>query len=100
MTATPYALAPPWRLVLPDFTADACRARLRRPAVAPRHAALLDHVLEDLLVLERVHRAPETFMLEGKQLIGFDQPPERCLDQLFAVLEVVEDLGTQDEETA
>ena len=39
-------------------------------------------------------------MLEGKQLIGFDQPAERRLDQFLAVLEVVEDLGAEDEEAA
>src|SRR6476659_8046608 len=100
MTASPYALGPPRRLVLSDFPADACRALLRRPAETPGHAALLDHVLEDLLVLQRVHRAPETFMLEGKQLIGLDQPPERRLDQLIAILEVIEDLRAEDEEAA
>src|SRR5262245_54795071 len=100
MTASPYVIGPPRRLVLSDLPADACRARMRRPAETPGHAALLDHVLEDLLVLEGVHRAPETFMLEGKQLIGLDQPSERRLDQLIAILEVVEDFGAEDEESA
>ena len=39
-------------------------------------------------------------MLEGEQLIGLDQPPERRLDQLLAILEIVEDLGAEDEEAA
>ena len=74
--------------------------RLRRPAEPPGHAALLDHVLQHLLVLQGVHRAPEALMLEGKQLIGLDQPPEGRLDQLLALLQIVEDLGAEDEEAA
>src|SRR5262245_49512739 len=39
----------------------------------PRHIALLDHVLEHLAVAERVHRAPEAFVLVGHQLVFGDQ---------------------------
>ena len=39
-------------------------------------------------------------MFEGEELVRFDQAAERSLDELFAVLEVVEDLGSEDEEPA
>src|SRR5262245_41393439 len=54
-------------------------ARLhRRVAVdAPRHVALLDHVLEHLAVAQRVHRAPEALVLVGHELVFLDQPRER-----------------------
>ena len=86
--------------VLADLPLHAWRGHLRRSAEPPGHAALLDHVLEDFLVLQGVHRAPEALMLEGKQLIRLDQPAERRLDQFLAILEVVEDLGAEDEEAA
>ena len=38
-------------------------------------------------------------MFERKQLIRFDQPAERHLDQFLAFLQVVEDLSAEDEET-
>src|SRR6185437_13574155 len=66
----------------------------------PWHRASLDQILQTLLVLERVHRPPEAFMPDGHELVGLDQPTERRLDQLVAIGHVVEDLLSEDEESA
>ena len=66
----------------------------------PRHRAFLDEVLEDLLVLQRVHRAPEAFVPEGHELVGFDQALEWRLDEFITVAHVVEYLLAEDEEAA
>ena len=66
-------------------------------ADAPRHLALLDHLLEDLPVLQIVHAAPEALVLVGHELVRLDQPRERLEHQLLALVHVVEDLGPQDE---
>ena len=58
--------------------------------------ALLDQVLQDLLVLQRVHRPPEAFMPECHELVGLDQPLERRLDQFVAFPYVVENLLPED----
>src|SRR5258708_9509740 len=42
----------------------------------PRHPAFLDEILEDLLALQRIHRAPKTFVPEGHELVGLDQALE------------------------
>ena len=66
----------------------------------PGHRAFLDEVLEYLLVLQRIHRAPEAFVLEGHELVGFDQALEWRLDQFIAFAHVVEYLLAEDEEAA
>ncbi len=53
-----------------------------------------------LLVLERVHRRPEAVVPEGHQPALLDQPPERLLDELLALADVVEDLPAEDEVAA
>ena len=44
------------------------------------------HLIESLLVLERVHASPRTRCREGRELAGGDEPPKWLLDQLLAVL--------------
>src|SRR5215472_3919631 len=76
------------------------RGGLRGRIEKPGHRALLDEVLEHLLVLQRIHRTPETFVPEGHKLVGFNQTTERCLDQLIAFAHVIEYLAAEDEEAA
>ena len=67
---------------------------------APRHRSFVDEILEDLLVPERVHWTPEAVVLECHELVGFDQSAEGRFDQLIAFPHVLEDLFSEDEETA
>src|ERR1700751_831748 len=85
---------------LSNFPLDIDRSGPGFEIEKPRHGALLDQVLEYLLVLERIHGAPEAFMTEGHQLVCFNQSLERRFDEFFAVAHVVEDLLAEDEETA
>ena len=50
-----------------------------------------DHVLEQLLVPERVHGAEEAVVAIGDELALLDQPLERLDHQLLALVDVVED---------
>ena len=72
--------------------ADAWRNHRSCPAERPGQDAPLYQTLQHFLVLQSVHRAPETLMFDRQELIGLDQPPKWRLDQLFAVAQVVEDL--------
>src|SRR5262249_39980120 len=63
----------------------------------PGTVACLEHLLELLLILERVHRRPESRVLVREELVRSAETPERLLDQVFALLDVVEDLGAEDE---
>jgi hypothetical protein len=53
-----------------------------------------------LLLLERVHRRPETVVSVRHQLVLGDQPPKRLLHEVVAFLDVVEDLPSEDEVAA
>ena len=79
-------------------TAGARGAGPARPAAAPSlaacrspgpgqpgHVAPLDHVLEHLLVPQRVHGAPKAAVAIGDELALLDQPLERLDHQLFAL---------------
>ena len=66
-------------------------------SAAPRHLALLDHLLEDLPVLQIVHAAPEALVLVRHELVRLDQPRERLEHELLALVHVVEDFGAQHE---
>src|SRR6185295_11929940 len=66
----------------------------------PRHRAFLDEVLEDLLVLQRVHRSKEAFVANGHEPVGFNQALEWRLNEFFAFAHVVEYLLAEDEEAA
>src|SRR5882757_5807817 len=70
------------------------------PFEEPRYRAFLDEVLEYLLVLQGIHRAPEAFVPEGHELVGFDQALEWRLDEFIAFAHVVEYLLAEDEEAA
>src|SRR5262245_48846063 len=71
---------------------------LGRPPDLPGCVAARAQILQHLPVLERVHRAPEARVLVRQQLALRDQPAERLLDEILAVLDVVEDLLPEDEE--
>src|SRR4026209_453273 len=58
------------------------------------------HVVECLLVLERIHRRPEPLIAIPSQPSESDQSLERLLDEFFAVLHGVEDLTLEHEEPA
>src|SRR5262249_38237678 len=72
------------------------RAAHHEPRV-PRSLAALDHVLEDLLVLERVHGAEEALVPIRDELPGLDHPLERLDDELLAVFDEVEHLVAEHE---
>src|SRR4051794_32206652 len=72
--------------------------RLRRFPDLPRRLAARVHVVEELLLLERVHAQEEAIVLVSDQLLLLDQPLERFLDELLAGADHVEDRGPQDEE--
>src|SRR3954451_21236192 len=71
--------------ILPDFPRD----------LPPRV-----EILEELLVLERIHAGPEAIVRVGEQPPGACQPLERLLDELLARPHPLEDLRPQDEEAA
>ena len=71
----------------------------RRPHL-PRRPAAGRQRLQVVLVLQGVHRRPEALVRIGDQLAALDQALERLFDELFAVVDVVEDLAAEDEEPA
>ena len=60
--------------------------------------SLLDEILKDLFVPQRIHGAPEALVLEAQELISLDQPLERRLNQFLAFAHVVEDLRAEHKE--
>src|SRR5690606_13434758 len=70
------------------------------PPEHPRAVALRFHAVERDLVLERIHRLPEAVVPIGHQPLLLDQSCEGFLDELFALVDVVEDLPSQSEEAA
>src|SRR3989475_1836233 len=73
------------------------RWRSRRSALPdlPRRVAPGVHVVQALLVLERVHRRPEPIVAVGQQLVLGEEPLERVRHEVFAVPQVVEDLALE-----
>src|SRR5215510_5618696 len=63
--------------------------RSARPPDFPRGRALGEHLVEVGAFLEGVHTRPEAVVRIGVQLALFDEPAERLLDQLLAVLHVI-----------
>src|SRR5690242_4764405 len=53
-------------------------------------------ILELLAVLKRVHAGPVALILVSKQLLGFDQPLKRLLNQLFALFDQAEHFRPED----
>ena len=66
----------------------------------PWSAAVLVQGLEPLLVLQRVHRGPESLVPLREHLAGRHQPLQRLLDEVLAGSQLVEELPAQDEVTA
>jgi hypothetical protein len=64
--------------------------------LSPRRLAAFDHLLENLLVPQRIHSPPKTFLLIRHQLPGFDQTVERLNHQFLRDLNIVEDLPAKD----
>src|SRR5207237_489692 len=64
-------------------------------AVAPRF-----HAVEGDLVLEGVHRAPEAVVAVDAEELLLDQALEGALDELVALLDVVEDVVAKNEVAA
>src|SRR5437764_14111042 len=58
----------------------------------PGAVALRFHAVEGDLVLERVHGAPESVVPIHRKEALLDEPLERLLDELVALLDVVEDV--------
>src|SRR6185369_11272574 len=69
-------------------------------SASPRHISLLNHILEDLSVFQRVHGTPESLVLICLELIILDQALERLQHQLFTIADVVENLSPEEEESA
>src|SRR5690348_5092678 len=63
----------------------------------PRPVARLGHLLERLLVLQRVHRCPEAVVLVRDQLPFRGKALERLDHELLARADVVEELLLEDE---
>ena len=61
---------------------------------------MLNKILENLLVLQRIHRTPKALMPEGQELVVIDQPLEGLLNEFFAVAQIVKDLRAKDEAAA
>src|SRR5262249_37711488 len=72
-------------------------SRGRLPDLPGRVAARV-HVVEELLLLERVHPEEEAVALGGDELLLRDEALEGFLDELLAGLDRVEDRGPEDEE--
>src|ERR1700694_77351 len=66
----------------------------------PGNVAPRVHVIEVLLVLERVEAGPEPLVTVRDQLFVSDEALKRLLDKLLAALEIVEDLPLEGEEAA
>src|SRR5262245_30780839 len=62
----------------------------------PRRFAAAVHAVEGDLVLERIHRHPEAFVLEAEQRSRFDESRERLLHELLAGPHVLEQLLAED----
>src|SRR5262249_40733274 len=60
--------------------------------------SLLDEILKDLFVPQRIHGAPEALVLQAQELVGLDQPLERRLNQFLAFAHVVEDIRAEHKE--
>src|SRR5262245_1485932 len=73
--------------------------RSTRPHL-PRSLAPGVHVVEGLLLLECVHTRPEPLVAVGDQLLEANEALEGFLHELFAVLDVIEDLALEGEEAA
>src|SRR5258708_554600 len=67
------------------------------PPKHPWAIPLSFHAVEGDLVFKRVHRLPESIMAVRTERTSLDEARKRLLDQLLAVLEVVEDLAAQGE---
>src|SRR4029077_11709381 len=79
------------------------RSGLRNGAfaiAAPRHDALLVHLLELLTVALRVHGAKEALVLERHQLIVGDQTLEGLDHQSLTLAHVIENLTAEQEVAA
>src|SRR5579885_895269 len=72
----------------------ACFDSVRLP---PRHFASLDHVLQDLPILHRVHGAPEAMVSVRDELLVLYKPAERLEHKLLPFAHVVEDLPAKQE---
>src|SRR5687768_15501536 len=66
----------------------------------PRGLAAGIQVFERHFFLERVHRVPEPVVLVRGELVHPDQPLEALDDELFALVQVIEDLRLEREEPA
>src|SRR5687767_11972462 len=77
-----------------------------RPRVAlalpyhPRTFAPGLHTVVGDFVLECIHRLPEMRVTIGRKQLLLDQAAERCFDELFARLDVIEDVRAENEEAA
>src|SRR5262245_27660331 len=58
------------------------------------------HFVECLLVLEGVHARPESLVAVRDELLQTDEALEGLLDELLALLQVIEDLPLEGEESA
>src|SRR6185503_2438047 len=58
------------------------------------------HIVERLLLLERVHTRPEPVVAVRDQLLLADQALEGLIDELFAVLDVIENLTLEGKKAA
>src|SRR5207245_9779812 len=78
------------------------RRRGRRSALPdlPRRVAPRVHVVQALLVLERVHGYPEPVVAVGEELVLSHEPLERVHHEVSTVSQIVEDLGLEDEVAA
>src|SRR5689334_15439583 len=54
-------------------------------------------IFQVLLLFERIHAGPKTFVRIGNELLFGDQPMKRFVDQIFTFLHVIEDLATKSE---
>src|SRR5581483_2458312 len=66
----------------------------------PGRMALRVHIVQRLFVLECVHRRPEAVVFVRQELLLFDQSLERLVEQLLAILYVVEYFSTENEVTS
>src|SRR5262245_23354729 len=66
----------------------------------PGHLAAFHQLLEHLLVLERVHGAPETVVAVRHELIALDQAVERFEHEFLAIADIFEDLSAKNEVSA
>src|SRR5262245_41698944 len=62
-----------------------------RQSSPPRHVPTLNHILQQLPVSQRVHRAPETVIFVGHEVPALNQTGEWLKHQLFTFSDVIED---------